>query len=128
MYYLKMLFYNFLVVFFANYVLPGIVVMESTKLPHIGGDLIFAVALGAVNSLIFPILKLFRQGSGALKIAIIALIVNFASYAIVKLLPVGINVSSVEGYLLASVVVTIGSFLTNFLEMKHSQTNMDVPQ
>ena len=44
--YLKSLFFNFLVVFFANHVLPGIEVVKPTKLPHIGGDLTFAIALG----------------------------------------------------------------------------------
>jgi uncharacterized membrane protein YvlD (DUF360 family) len=129
MYYLKTLFFNFLVVFFANHILPGIYVTSQTKLPHVGSDLIFAIALGALNSLIFPVLKLIRQEVTGLKIALIALILNFAVYAIVKLAPLGIHIDSVEGYILAAVVVTLGSFLTNFLEMKHYQChNTDMPQ
>lgn len=129
MYYLKILFFNFLIVFFANHILPGVEVTSQTKLPHIGGDLIFAAVLGALNSLIFPILKLVRQEANGLRIAIAALILNFAVYALVKLLPIGINVMSVEGYLLVSCVVAVGSFLTNFLEMKHSICNhMDLPK
>jgi uncharacterized membrane protein YvlD (DUF360 family) len=131
MYYLKVLFFNFLIVFFANHILPGVDVTSQTKLPHIGGDLIFAATLGALNSVIFPILKLARQESTALKIALAALILNFAVYAMAKLLPVGIDVTTVEGYVLVSVVVAAGSFLTNFLEMKHSSTacsKTDMPQ
>ncbi len=121
MYYLKTLFFNFLVVFFADHILPGIEVMNQTKLPHVGGDLLFAAGLGLLNSLIFPLLKLVKQRPTALRIALIALIMNFLSYAIVKLLPVGIHITSVEGYLFASLTVTLGSFLINFLEMKHYQ-------
>lgn len=129
MYFLKILFFNFLIVFFANHILPGIEVTSQTKLPHIGGDLIFAAVLGALNSSIFPILKLVRQEAKAIRIAMVALILNFAVYAIVKLLPIGISVMTVEGYLLVSCVVAVGSFLTNFLEMKHSVSNhMDLPK
>jgi hypothetical protein len=131
MYYLKILFFNFLIVFFADHILPGVEVMNQTKLPHIGSDLIFAAVLGALNSAVFPIFKLFRQEATAPKVAMVVLILNFASYAIVKLAPVGINITSVEGYLLVSIAVSIGGFLTNFLEMKHSccsPSNTDLPQ
>lgn len=119
MYYLKSLFFNFLTVFFANHILPGIDVVNQTKLPHFGGDLLFAAALGLLNSLIYPILKIFDKVSVS-KIILLAVILNFAVYAVLKWLPIGINVESIEGYLLASAVVSLGSFLTNFLEMKHS--------
>ncbi len=115
--YLKTFAINFLVVFFANHILPGISVMDQTKLPHIGGDLIMAFALGFLNTLISPVLKLLGHAS-ALKIALVALILNFAAYAIVKLLPLGIGIVNVEGYILASGVVAVGSFITNFLDMK----------
>lgn len=123
MYYIKTLFFNFLVVFFADHILPGIEVMNQTKLPHVGGDLLFAAGLGLLNSLIFPLLKLVKQQPTALRIALIALIMNFLAYAIVKLLPVGIHITSVEGYLLVSLGVTLGSFLINFLEMKHYKSS-----
>ncbi|HSX10909.1 MAG TPA: phage holin family protein [Chlamydiales bacterium] len=129
MYYLKTLFFNFLVVFFANHILPGIEVSDQTKLPHIGGDLIFAVVLGGLNTLIYPVLKLVRHDANLLKIGLVALILNFAAYAIVKLLPIGIHVMCVEGYVFASAVVAIASFIMNFLEMKHSQgSKTDMPQ
>ena len=117
--YIKSLFFNFLVVFFANHILPVIDVADQTKLPHFGGDLLFAIALGFLNSLIFPVLKLIDRHLTAVRIAMISLVVNFAAYALLKLLPVGILLASVEGYILAAVVVSLGSFLTNYLEMKH---------
>lgn len=117
--YLKSLFFNFLTVFFANHILSGIEVTDPTKLPHIGGDLIYAIILGLLNSLIFPVLKLIDRHLSATRIGLVSIILNFAAYAVVKFLPVGIEVVSVEGYLVASIVVSLGSFLTNYLEMKH---------
>lgn len=122
--YLKALAFNFLIVFFANHVLPGVLVMDQTKLPHIGGDLIMAIALGVLNTLIYPVLRLIKHES-ALKIAIVALILNFVAYAILKIVPIGISVINIQGYLIASAVVAIGSFLINFFEMKHQHKTME---
>lgn len=119
--YLKSLFFNFLIVFFANHILPGIAVIDQTKLPHLGGDLPFAVALGFLNSLIYPLLRLVRKQQTALQIGTFALVLNFAAYAVLRFLPLGIHVSSVEGYIFAALFVTLGSFLTNYFEMKHFQ-------
>ncbi len=116
--YLKSLFFNFLIVFFANHILPGVEVTDQTKLPHLGGDLLFSIGLGLLNSLIFPILKLIDRHLTPVRIAMISLVLNFAAYALLKLLPFGIVLATVEGYILASVVVALGSFLTNFFELK----------
>ncbi|MBI5272836.1 MAG: phage holin family protein [Chlamydiia bacterium] len=122
MYYLKMLFFNFLIVFFANHILPGIDVANQTKLPHIGGDLIFAFVLGLLNSLIFLGLKILDKVS-VLRIGILSLVISFVSYAILKILPLGIHITNVKGYFLASILVAAGSFLTNFLEMKRTKSH-----
>lgn len=127
MIYLKSLFFNFLAAFFANQFLPGIIVSDQTKLPHVGGDLMFAAALGFLNSLIYPVLKLVKQEPTGMRIALIALIINFVAYAIVKLLPIGVNITSVEGYFFGAVVVSIVSFLTNFLEARANSHKMDIP-
>lgn len=123
MVFLKTLFYNFLIVFFANHILPGIEVVNQTKLPHIGGDLIFAAALGLLDSLIYPALKLLKQEPTYFRIGLIAVILNFIAYAILRFLPIGVKVMSLEGYLIASLVVTVGAFLTNFFEMRHYQSS-----
>lgn len=122
MIYLKSLVINFLIIFFANHILPGINVINQTKLPHIGGDLIFAVALGFLNMLIFPVLRLILREVNWIKSAILAIILNFVVYAIVKIVPpIGIKITSVQGYVVASLVVAVGSFITNFYEMKRSK-------
>ena len=118
--YLKSVFFNFLTVFFANHIFSGIEVTNQTKLPHIGGDLIFAGVLGLLNSLIFPILRMVDQRVSAVRIILFSILLNFSAYAILKLVSfLGIEVLSVEGYVIASGVVSLGSFLTNYLEMKH---------
>lgn len=123
---LKIFVINFLVVFFANHVLPGILVMDQTKLPHVGGDLIMAAGLGLINTLIFPVMKMIGHAT-ALKIALAALVLNFAAYGLIKLIPIGIGVANVEGYLMASAVVAIGSFLTNFFELKRHHHKTEMP-
>ncbi len=121
----KALLINFLVVFFADHVLPDILVMDQTKLPHIGGDLIMALALGFLNTLIYPVLKMMGHAT-AIKIALAALALNFIAYAVVKIIPIGIGVASIEGYLMASLAVAVGSFFTNYFEWKRHQ-KMDLP-
>jgi uncharacterized membrane protein YvlD (DUF360 family) len=118
MYYLNAFLFNFFIVFFVSHILPGIDIVNQTKLPHIGGDFIFAICLGFINSLIYPLLKVFNQVS-ILKIAGLSLVINFVSYAILKLLPIGIHVTSFIGYFSAAILVSFGVFLTNLLEMKH---------
>jgi|GEM_PF-768641 uncharacterized membrane protein YvlD (DUF360 family) len=120
--YLKSLFFNFLTIFFANNIFSGIEVTNQTKLPHIGGDLIFAGVLGFLNSLIFPILKMVDRRVSVLRIIIFSVILNFSAYAVLMLLSsIGIVVLSIKGYLIGSGVVSLGSFLTNYLEMKHCE-------
>ena len=120
--YLKSLFFNFLTVFFANHIFSGIEVTSQTKLPHIGGDLIFAGILGLLNSLIFPVLRMVDRRVSLLRILLFSVILNFSAYAILKLISsIGIKVLSIEGYMIASGVVSLGSFLTNYLEMKHCE-------
>jgi hypothetical protein len=115
---LKTFFFNFLIVFFANHILPGIEVVNQTKLPHIGGDLSFALGLGFLNCLIYPLLLLTGRARCIPHIALAALALNFISYAILKILPLGIHIESVKGYFITALMVSIGSFITNFLQMK----------
>jgi len=116
--YVKSLFFNFLIVFFANHVLPGIETVSQAKLPHLGSDLLFAFCLGFLNSLIYPLLKFTTKTARIPHIALAALVLNFVSYAILKLLPIGIHITSLQGYFLGVVVVSAGSFFLNFFEMK----------
>jgi hypothetical protein len=115
---LKTFFVNFLIVFFANHTLPGIEVVNQTKLPHIGGDLSFALGLGLLNCLVYPLLLLTGRPRCIPHIALAVLALNFVSYALLKILPLGIHIQSIEGYFLTAFLVSVGCFITNFLQMK----------
>jgi hypothetical protein len=121
MVYLKALLTNILAVFFAHYLLPFIHTMDQTKLPHVGGDLFFAAGLGLLNSLVYLVLKALGRGVSAVKIAVVVLVLNFASYGIVRFLPLRIQIESIEGYLVPAFVVSVAAFLTNFFEMRRAQ-------
>ncbi len=125
---LKSFFLNFIIVFFANYILPGIVIMHPTRLPHIGGELLFAIALGLLNSLIYPMLKVLDQRLNAGSISLAATILSFVAYGVLKFAPVGVEIVTLEGYLLASIIVAIGGFVTNYLELRRSSQPPKPPE
>lgn len=116
--YFKSLFFNFLVVFFANHILPGIAITDQTKLPHVGSDLMISAGLGFLNSLIYPFLKFAKQPITAPRIGVVALALNLVSYLILKFAPLGVMITSIQGYFMGVIFVTLGSFLTNFLQMR----------
>ena len=120
MHYFKSLFFNFLTVFFANHILPGIDVVNQTKLPHVGGDLMFAFILGAINALIYPVLKSMGKAS-VVKVIGLSIAINFIAYAALKLIPIGIRITTIEGYCIAAGLVAIGSIVTNCFEIKHGK-------
>ena len=108
--YFKSLLLNFLAVFFANHVIPGLEVAYYTKLPHIEGDLIFSFALGFLNSLVFPVMRIFKIKLSHFKIGLITFFISFGAYSIVNLLPLGIKVKSPSGF------IWCGSILCKFIQ------------
>lgn len=118
--YLKNFFHHFLLVFFADQLLPGIEVLDQTKWPHLGADVLFSSVLGLLNSLIYPFLK-FVQKANLWRLILACAILNFSVYAVLKVLPIGIHLETLKGYLFCSVAVSVGSFLINFLEFKQNQ-------
>jgi uncharacterized membrane protein YvlD (DUF360 family) len=117
--YLKSLGISFLTIFFANYLLPGIDVVVQTKLPHVGGDLIFPVALAVLNALIVPILKLSDGYLTVMRLSVSSLILNFALYALLKLIPsMGIHIASVQGYMEAAALAAASTILLGYLEIR----------
>jgi uncharacterized membrane protein YvlD (DUF360 family) len=125
MFYLKSLLTNFLTVFFANHILPGMQIAYYSRLPKIEGDLIFALGLGLISSLVFPVMRLFRVKTSHLKIGLITFVISFVAYSIVNLLPLGIKVVSTIGYLSCSIVVWLVSYLTNHLAYRHYLKKID---
>lgn len=118
MHYFKSLFFNILAVFFANYLIPGIS-FSPTKLPEVRGDLIFAAGVGFLQSLVFPLLKLWINPPFFFKIGVATFIISIASYSLVNFFPLGIHLSFSGAFIWAVVSVWCISFLINFLEYKH---------
>ena len=117
--YFKSLIINFLTVFFVNHVIPNVEIDYYSKLPHIGGDLIFAFSVGFLNSLIYPVIVLFKIKSTHLKVGLSSFIISFAAYSIVNILPGGIKITAAGAYIWTSLIVWFVSYLTNHLEIKH---------
>lgn len=117
--YIKCLFFNFLIIFFANHIIPGIYVGDLTKIPHIRADLLFPLFLGLINSWIYPALRIFDRSISWFHIAALAVVINFVSYAVLKIISIGIQIVTLEGYLFVSIIVSVGSFVLNYWEMKH---------
>ena len=115
--YLKTFFSHFLVVFFANYLLPGIEITH-TKLPLVGGDIFFALGLGLLNSVMYPIVRLTGKTKLIPHLIIAVLVLNFVAYALLKVLPLGIHMLSFKGYFVTAAIVSAASFTLNFLHMK----------
>ena len=118
MLFFKSLLTNFLAVFFVNYLLPNIEIRSITKLPHIRGDLIFPFALALINSLIYPLLRLFSERISLFKIAIISFIVTLSAYLSLHFLPAGITLTRIDSYVWSVLIVWAISFLTSYLERK----------
>lgn len=115
--YFKSLFFNFLAVFFANHIIPGLHIDYYTKLPHIAGDIIFAFSVGFLNSLVYPLMRLFSSESH-FRIGLATFIISIGAYSIVNLLPVGIHVRTASGFVWCSLVVWFCAYLTNHLELR----------
>ncbi len=118
----------FLIVFFVNYLLPGIDVVNQTKIPHIRGDIIFSVSLGLLNALVIPLLSLFDGYLTKPRVAIATLILNFAAYAFLKLLPLGVFVTTAQGYITSALVTSVACFILHYMEMKHRSSKMGPSQ
>ncbi len=123
--YLKSFLINFLTVFFVNHLLPGIQTGSYAKLPKIEGGLIFALAVGFVNSLVFPMMRLLNVPLTAVKIGLASFIVSFGAYAIVNIIPVGIKVLSMKGFLWSASIVWVISYFTNYLEFARYRREME---
>ncbi len=117
--YFKSLFLNFLTVFFVNHMLAGIEIDYYSKIPEIKGDLIFAFGLGFLNSLVYPLLRLFSPKPTHLKIGILSGLISFGAYSIVNLLPLGIRVTTPGAFIWGGGIVWAVSSLINHLELRY---------
>jgi uncharacterized membrane protein YvlD (DUF360 family) len=122
MYYLKNFLIAFFIVFFVNYLFPGIDVVNQSKIPHIREDIFFAAILGFLNSVIFPLLRALDRNSILVRVSIVTFLLNFLSYVILKAVPLGIYVTNIQGYFSAVLAVSFGSILLSYVQLRHLKT------
>ncbi|MDE3056307.1 MAG: hypothetical protein KGI80_06460 [Verrucomicrobiota bacterium] len=103
--------------------------VDQTKLPHVGGDLLFAFLLGVANTIICSFLHTMRLRS-FYRLFSACLCLNFFAYGLLKWIPLGIQVRTFTGYFLAAGLVTIGSFLINCFEIqaKEDPSSLHMPE
>lgn len=109
---------NFLAIFFINYLFPGIEVMKRSKWPELQGEIPFALILGGINAFLYPFLKKFDPKLSLLRMAVASVFLNFFAYALLKILPLEIEIQSWMGYLLIASTASIISFATQFFQKK----------
>jgi uncharacterized membrane protein YvlD (DUF360 family) len=123
--YLRSLFLNFLIVFFVDRVIPGIHVNEFENVPNIGADILFSLIVGFLNASIFFFFALLDLTITDLKLALFAFIISFGAFLIIAIVPFGVQILNAWGILLGGGIVWGVSVLTNHLEWKHYQKNLE---
>ncbi|NGX43884.1 MAG: hypothetical protein KR126chlam5_00009 [Candidatus Anoxychlamydiales bacterium] len=116
--YLRSFFLNFLIVFFAARVMPGITIQFYENVPNIGADILFSIVVGFLNSIIVPVLVLLEVEITNLKIAIIGFVISYLSFIIISIVDFGVT-SNILGIVLGGSLVWVFSYFTNYLELKH---------
>ncbi|NGX33674.1 MAG: hypothetical protein K1060chlam1_00014 [Candidatus Anoxychlamydiales bacterium] len=116
--YLRSFFLNFLIVFFAARVMPGITIEFYEKVPNIGADILFSAVVGFLNSIIVPALVLIETKITNVKIAILGFVISYLSFIIISIVDFGIR-ANILGIFLGGSLVWFFSYFTNYLELKH---------
>ena len=116
--YLRSLFFNFLIVFFVDRMIPGIQVQTFEQVPNIGADLLFSLIVGFLNASVFPFLVVLEMDPSIRKILWMTFFISFIPFGIIAAVPFGVQVLNFGGFLFGGLLVWAGAFFTNFLERK----------
>ena len=111
---------NSLIIFVINNVIPGVHVSLFEAVPDVFADLVFSGAVGLLNALVFPVLDNLVAQVRLWQIVLVTGGISFAAYLLVWVTPLGINVVSFGGWLLAGLLVWAGAVVTNYLEQQIS--------
>jgi uncharacterized membrane protein YvlD (DUF360 family) len=115
MHFLKALTYNFFAIFFANYLLPGIELNATQKLPLIGHEIFFALGLALLNALIHPVFHTLLKAASVIRVILATFAINCIVYAGAKIFPLGIHIDHINSYFLICAVVSALSLLIGFI-------------
>lgn len=108
--YLKSFLFCFFIVFFVDYLIPGVDVVSFSKVPFIKGDILFPAILALANISIPFIYKILNKNLSKIKMGISLLFLNIIGYSLLKFLNAGVYITTIEGYLFSFALVTVGCF------------------
>jgi uncharacterized membrane protein YvlD (DUF360 family) len=109
---------NFLAVLFIAHFAPGIATPYHESGSSFFADVFFAVIVGFLNTLIFPVLIFLEIYPTKVLLALFGAIVSFASFTVIAILPYGMDVDA-AGVLVGGLFVWMVSFVTNYLDLRH---------
>jgi hypothetical protein len=118
--YLRSLFFNFLVVFFVDRVIPGLEISSFEDVPNIGADILFSLIVGFFNASIFPFLALMEAEVTQVKLVVISGVISFGAFAVISFIPFGIKVLNPLGFFLGGTIVWFVAYISNYLEADYS--------
>lgn len=116
--YFRSFFVNFLVVFLANKISPGIQVIYFDQLPDVITDIVFSLFVGFFNASIFPLLTILELTVTKARLVVLTLIVSYGAYLLTLIFPFGIQLTGASGIIVGATFVWIGAYCTNFFEWK----------
>jgi uncharacterized membrane protein YvlD (DUF360 family) len=118
--YLRSLFLNFLIVFFVDRVVPGVVINSFEQVPNIGADILFSVILGFLNASVYPFLFVLELSATPIKMAVMTFVITFVGFTVISVIPFGVQVISPAGFIVGGLIVWVIAFFSNYLEWKHA--------
>lgn len=117
--YVRSLFFNFLIIFFVNRVVPGIQITYFEQVPNIGADILFAAIVGFLNASVFPFYQILELEISAFKLGLFNFIISLGAFSAISVFPFGVQVMNMLGFFLGSSIVFIVAFFTNYLEWQY---------
>ncbi len=108
----------FVTIFFANYLLPGLALVNPSRWPRCEGDLIFPLTLALCNGIVFPGLRLLGLVGSSFRFILATVTVNAIAYGLLKFVSLGIRIVNWHGYLAAVIVVSLCSLFLGFRDKR----------
>jgi len=127
--YLKSFLFCYFIIFFVNYLIPGIDVVTFSKIPFIKGDIFFPAILALANISIPFIYKILNKNISNVKMFLSLLFLIVIGYSLLKFLNSGVYITTIEGYLFSFALVTVGCFFVlyfifpNIKDLEHDKSS-----
>ncbi len=110
--------FNFLIVFFVDWISPGVEIVYFSGVKDIGSEFIFSLLVGFLNASICPILFGLQFKVTVFRLALLTFAVSYASFILIAYVPFGIR-ANVVGVLIGGTLVWVMALITNYLEWRH---------